>query len=303
MTMRIVCLNVVFMLLFAASGSSMAADTGTTDKAVTSKVAYQQARDVLNTAQSPMEKSVLIFSAAPRGDMESSQKKYGPLAEYLSNVIGKKIVYQYPGTWGVYQGSMQKGMYDLVYDGPHLNGWRVAKLRHNVLAKIPNELVFVLLVKKDNVRINKVEQLAGRSVCAHAPPNLGTLMLLGQFENPARQPVIISVDGWENIYKGLMANKCTAALIPKNIWAKNDKEGSSTRMVFKSSPLPNQAFSAGPRISNEDQAKITEALISPAAAPYTETIRNEYGAASLVRATREEYVTLGELLKNEWGYN
>ena len=67
--------------------------------------------------------------------------------------------------------------------------------------------------------------------------------------------------------------------------------------------MPNQAFSAGPRISEADQAKLAQALISPEAAPYTESIRSEYGAASLIPATREEFVILGDLLKNEWGYN
>ena len=63
------------------------------------------------------------------------------------------------------------------------------------------------------------------------------------------------------------------------------------------------AFSAGPRISKEDQAKIAQALLSPAAAPYIESIVSEYNATSLVAANRDEYVVLGDLLKNEWGYN
>ena len=119
---------------------------------------------------------------------------------------------------------------------------------------------------------------------------------------PARQPIIISVDGWENIYKGLMADQCVAAIIPENVLDKHDKNGVSTKLVFKTPPMPNQAFSAGPRISDEDQIKLAQALISPEAAPYTELILREYGATSLAPATKEEFVALGDLLKNEWGY-
>lgn len=299
MTARIMYVNAALVGLFAISVNSLAADNATTG----TKVAYQQALDVFNGAQTPMEKNTLVFSAAPRGTLEASVKKYGPLTEYLSKAIGKKIVYQYPGTWGVYQGKMQKGVYDLVYDGPHLNGWRVAKLQHNIVARIPNDLVFVIVVKKGNTRITSVEQLAGRTVCAHAPPNLGTLMLLAKFENPARQPAIVAVDGWDNIFKGMMADQCVAALVPKNAWEKNDKGGVASKLIYKSNPLPNQAFSAGPRISKEDQAKISQALLSPAAAPYIESVVSEYNATSLVAANRDEYVVLGDLLKNEWGYN
>ena len=67
--------------------------------------------------------------------------------------------------------------------------------------------------------------------------------------------------------------------------------------------VPNQAFSADPRISKEDQAKLVQALTSPEALPYTEAICKEYGATSLVPATQDEFVVLGDLLKNEWGYN
>lgn len=303
MTARLV-VNVSLAVLFAASQAAVAADNGAKGaKGAGAKVAYQQAPDALNAGQTPMERSELVFSAAPRGGQEASEQKYAPLAEYLSKVIGKKIVYKYPGTWGAYQGNMQKGAYDLVYDGPHLNGWRVAHLQHNVLAKIPHELVFVALVKKDNSRINSTNQLAGRTVCAHAPPNLGTLTLLSKFDNPARLPVIVAVDGWDNIYKAMMADKCVAAVVPKSVWQRNDKDGTDTKAVFKGESLPNQAFSAGPRISKEDQARIAQALISPAATEVTEKIRAEYNATAFVAPARDEYVHLGDLLRSEWGYN
>ena len=105
MIARNIYLNAALVFLFATSVNAMAADNGTTG----TKVAYRQPLDVLNNSLTPMEKGDLIFSAAPRGTREASIKKYVPLSEYLSKAIGKKIVYQYPGTWTEYQGKMQKG--------------------------------------------------------------------------------------------------------------------------------------------------------------------------------------------------
>ena len=300
-----IVLRTVFIFSVVLSGPILAADKAVGGKnEPTKQVAYQPPQDLLNSVQKPMERAELIFSAAPKENAERSNEIYGPIAEYLSNAIGKKIVYQYPGTWGVYQGTMQKGGYDLVYDGPHFNGWRMSKLQHNVLVRIPVDLAFVALVKKDATNINDIKQLAGHTVCAHAPPNLGTLTLLSQFDNPARQPVIKSMDGWDNIYKGFIAGKCTGVLLPAKLWEKKNSQNTiQTKVIFRSKVLPNQAFSSGPRISKEDQAKIAQALVSKEAAGPTEKLRQEYSVASLIPALREEYVGLGDLLKNEWGYN
>jgi len=306
-----IVLRIVFIFSFVLSAHALAADKTAGGKnepmkqarEASAKVAYQPPQDMLNAVQKPMERAELIFSAAPRENAERSQEIFGPIAEYLSKTIGKKVVYQYPGTWGVYQGTMQKGGYDLLYDGPHFNGWRLTKLQHNVLVKIPVELTFVMLVKKDSAKINDIKQLAGHTICAHAPPNFGTLTFLSQFDNPSRQPVIVNTDGWNNIYKGLIAGKCTAALVPTKVWEKNDKNGVETKVIFKSKPLPNQAFSAGPRIPKEDQAKIAQALTSREAEGPTEKLRQEYSVANLVPALNKEYAGLGDMLKNEWGYN
>ena len=63
--------------------------------------------------------------------------------------------------------------------------------------KIPERHEFAVIVRKDQTSFNTVQQMAGRTFCAHAPPNLGTLVLLSQFDNPSRQPMIINTKGWE----------------------------------------------------------------------------------------------------------
>jgi ABC-type phosphate/phosphonate transport system substrate-binding protein len=57
----------------------------------------------------PGDNREFVLSAAPREEDAESIRIYGPVAEYLSKVIGRPIVYKHPGTWGVYQGMMQKG--------------------------------------------------------------------------------------------------------------------------------------------------------------------------------------------------
>jgi ABC-type phosphate/phosphonate transport system substrate-binding protein len=227
---------------------------------------------------------------------------YQPVADYLSQAIGKKVKYQHPGTWGVYRTEMLKGSYDIIFDGPHFNSYRMEKLSHNILVKIPERHEFAVIVKKDGKPFQNVRQMAGRTFCTHAPPNLGTLVLLSQFDNPSRQPVIVNTKGWDKIYEGVVAGKCVGGILPVLNLKKYDRTG-LTRIVFKTPAMPNQAFSAGPRVSLEDQAKIAQALSSPDAAGPTEKLRATYKVGnSFALANNKEYNGLAEYLRDEWGY-
>ena len=67
--------------------------------------------------------------------------------------------------------------------------------------------------------------------------------------------------------------------------------------------MPNQSFSAGPRVTREDQAKIAQALVAPEATAATAKLRASYGfEKALTRAAREEYAGLDAYLKDVWGY-
>jgi ABC-type phosphate/phosphonate transport system substrate-binding protein len=246
---------------------------------------------------------VLVLSAPPRDSAEDGARRFGPVAAYLGKVLGRKVEYRHPGSWGVYQGEMQRGAYDIVFDGPHFNGWRQEKLGHHVLVKLPGEFPQAVIVRADEKHITQIKQLAGRTVCAHAPPNLGTLVMLNEFDNPARQPVIRVTDGYSHIYQALLDGKCTAAVLPVGHVKKSDKDGTRTRIVFKGKPLPNQAFSASTRLSPEEREKIAQALLAPEAEVALARFREAYSLGKqLVRAQDQEYVNLGQYLKDQWGY-
>ncbi len=244
----------------------------------------------------------LVFSAPPRESQSGGSDSYAPLAEYLSKVTGQKVDYRYSDNWLSYQKEMQKGTYDLVFDGPHFVGWRMAKLGHVPLVKLPGNLSFVVVVKQSDTKYNSIQQLAGRTICAHAPPNLATLTVLYEFKNPARQPLIVDTQGFAAAYKGVVEGKCVAAILQAKMAAELDKEAHATRVVYQSEPLPNQALSAGPRIPPEMQQKIYRALLSDegrtAAAPLLERFKMK----EFVPASSKEYLGLGVLLQDVRGF-
>lgn len=249
--------------------------------------------------------NVLVFSAPPRETEADALRTYQPIAEYLSRITNKTIVYRYPKDWLTYQTEMQRGSYDLVFDGPHFNSWRITHLRHSALVKIAGEHAFAVVVRKDEKRITELKQLAGQKVCGMDPPNLGTLAVLEQFDNPARQPVIMNSIGWNKAYEGVaFEKKCTAAIVPMVNLKKFSNHENVVRVVYTTKALPNQAFSAGPRISAQDQALIAAALLSREGSPAVARLVSAYGGEKgLAYASKEEYAGLDAYLKDSWGYS
>ncbi len=249
--------------------------------------------------------NVLVFSAPPRETEEDALRTYQPIAEYLSRIVGKTIVFRYPKDWLTYQTEMQRGSYDLVFDGPHLNSWRISHLQHSSLVKVAGEHAFAVVVRKDDSRITDLKQLAGQKVCGMNPPNLGTLSVLSQFDNPMRQPLIMNSLGWTKAYEGVaFEKKCTAAIIPVANLKTFSNHENTVRVLYRTKSLPNQAFSAGPRISVQDQALIAAALVSQDGANAIQRLLSANGGdQGLAYVSKDEYAGLDVYLKDSWGYS
>lgn len=248
--------------------------------------------------------ATFLFSAPPRESEEAANAKYAPIAEHLSKVTKHKFIYEYPGNWGVYRTKMVNGKYDLVFDGPHFNSYRAEYLKHNILVKISGGFTFVGIVRKNEPRIKSLREGAGRTVCAHPPPNLGTLTLLSNFSNPLRQPAIVNTKGWNNIYKGLINKECDFAMLPARNLKSYDPDNQNVKIIFRARTLPNQAFSAGPRVPLETQVKISQALTQTTSSDATEGLRITYKAGrKLEKASNAEYKNVSKILLTEWGFS
>jgi ABC-type phosphate/phosphonate transport system substrate-binding protein len=126
---------------------------------------------------------------------------------------------------------------------------------------------------------------------------------LSEFSNPARQPYIFLVKGWDASYQGLMQDKCEATVLPvKNLAKYDGGETKKTRVLFTSQIMPNQALSAGPRVPTAMQVQIRQALLMPEGKAAAAKLLDAYASNSLVPANKEEYVGLGAYLQGNLYY-
>ncbi len=277
-------LTAVFLVLMLSCSGAQAGDV------------YAALRPVTGTASEPP----LILTAAPRESVAEGEGIYGPLAAYLSTAIGRPVVYQHPGSWGEYRTAMVRGRYDLIFDGPHFNGYRAARLDHEVLVRLPEVYQFAIIGRQD-LFFTSMQRLAGRTFCTLAPPNLGAQVLLDLYDNPARQPVLVPVENWRAVYDGVIAGRCTGGVLPLALLRSFDEQGQS-RVLFFSSEMPHQALSAGPRVSITERQRLRTALTAATADQPTRALRASQRSAGFVPARNADYVEMARYLRNEWGF-
>ena len=244
----------------------------------------------------------LILTAPPREKPADGEKQYGPLAAYLTKLLGKKVVYVHPGNWLKYQRDMREDKYDIIFDGPHFISWRMLHLGHEVLVRLPGTLVFYLLAKKSTTDINSINDLVAKEFCGIPPPNLATLSVLAAFPNPVRQPVIKGIRGGAaTVYKAFISDQCPAAVLRVEYFKKkiSEEDRSKLKIIYASRPFPDQAISVSKRLTDREKSLIVQALTVGDGVKATQPIVKRFGgkATHFIPAKHDDYVGINTLLE------
>ncbi len=243
----------------------------------------------------------LIFSAPPRGSEVEERAIYEPFAQAMSEWLGTKVVYEYPRDFTTYSFHMRKGYYDIQFDGPHFASWRVANINHQLLVNLPENLVFFVVAPVANTKITNLDSLVAKKVCGQAPPQLGTLFLMTQYNNPVREPILETIAGGEaNVYESLKNKKCDVAILSDNTYLKmSDAERAKYKTLYSSRPVPNNALTTGPRVTAEQRQILINNLTNPKTASIAKPIFDRFSknATSFVVSDPSKFEGLDLLLK------
>ena len=244
----------------------------------------------------------LILTSPPRETKQKGEEQYGPLAKYLSTLLGKPVRYVHPGNWLNYQREVRADTFDIVFDGPHFAAWRIEHLGNQVVVKLPGNLQFYLLVRKDS-EINSINDLIGKKICGISPPNLSTLSILAGFNNPVRQPIIKGIKGgMGKVNKAFMEGECSAMVLRSAFYNKKLKpeQKQQLRIIYKSEKMPSQVITASKRISQAEVEKMRGSLLgTPAGQQALAPTLKRYGgkAKNFVVSSNQEYDGYNMLLE------
>jgi ABC-type phosphate/phosphonate transport system substrate-binding protein len=244
----------------------------------------------------------LVLSAPPLGKPEAQEKLYQPVAAYLSKVLGEPVVYRHPHNFGLYQAEMQLGKYDIVFDGPHFAEWRVVKLHHQILARAPGRLVFVVVVKDKDRRYQNLQDLRGRRLCGLAPPNLATQTVFQHFQ--IAQPNLLLSPSFPAAFKQMLSGRCAAVILAKRMYERLARtEPIKSRVIFTSKAYPSLTLTASKNVDEKKKAMLRKKLLSPEVKAAMPGFIKQYTAGKgFMPANPKEYSGTEQLLKDSWGF-
>lgn len=244
-----------------------------------------------------------IFATAPTQTPEKTIQMYQPIVDLLSKVTGHKITLVTSKNFLEYTHGLRKDKYDIVFDGPHFVGWRMKNLNHKVVAKLPGELRFSV-IENDTSGVKDVKRLAGLKVCSLASPNLLTLGFLDLFNNPASQPIIVSVPSFKAALDCARKGEADVAIMRDKFWAKlPDEQKKGLHLLYTSdTAFPHRAFSVSERVDAKAVEKIQQALTSEEGATAGKAVLESFKSKKFLPASAAEYEGLGRLMNPVWGF-
>ena len=263
---------------------------------------------VLSSAFSLPVHADLVFAAPPRESLERGEELYGPIARLLTAELGVKVVYEHPRNWKKYTEKMQGDKYDIVFDGPHFAAWRMKYLGHVPVVRLPGELSFVVVIRRDEKRIFEPHDLikTNTPLCGMPPPNLATIAVLRQFSNPIIQPVIYETLGFQEGYELFRAGKCKAAIFQARFVDKlPPAEKAQLKILFTGGgALPEQTITVSGRVTESQRATLAALLTRSQGLPATAELLKQFTkqAKNFKTANSEDYPGLETLLEEMWGW-
>lgn len=206
-----------------------------------------------------------VLTAPPRESAEAGAKVYGPLAEFLTGVLGKPVVYEHPRNWPTYAHKMRHGEYDLMFDAPHFAAWRFDKQGAKPLVRLPGKISFVLVARVSDTKIQSTDDLIGKRVCMLPSPSLGALSAYALYPNPAQQPEFHSMRSWVEVAEAVASGECRAGVVRKNDFQHviSADVRNNIKVVGETPELTNQGITVSDRVSDGDRKKMLAALTGP----------------------------------------
>ena len=252
-------------------------------------------------------KAELVFSAPPREKPDAGASMYGPIAESLSVMLGEKVTYQHTRDWLSYSMKMRRGDYDLVFDGPQFASWRMTHIQHVPLVRLKGHLGFFVITKKDS-GVDTIQDLIAKKICGLASPNLATISMLRQFQNPMRQPIFVETKGgMKGIYNKLKGGKCIAAVMRDGFYKNklSDDVKAEYKIIWKSQRMPNQTITASKKIPAQLREQIVASLTTENGASGAAGLFKRFSKKSkqFITTKDDDYNELNLLLEGVvWGW-
>lgn len=222
-----------------------------------------------------------------------------PFAGHLASALGRTVIVRRSDDVLSHWRAVRSGRdFDMAFDEAPFTAWRVSRSGFTVLAQVPEEKRFAIVVRPRTL-ITSPSDLGARRVAVPAPPSLVALRLLDLFPDPVQTPVLVPIAGREQALRALSSGQVSAIVLPVDaIVASADLQ-----IALETDTSPGRAFSVSASISSSQRRALLELFSRLATSTAGLRAFSQLSINRLRPVSDSAYEDAEALLKGTWGYN
>lgn len=191
-------------------------------------------------------------------------KRFGPLAKYLSDELGKPVQLKTAKNFPTFVKRTSLRAYDIVITAPHFAVKAVDSKKYHITSTLLSKVQQLVVVHKDSP-INSIDELAGLEVATPPAKALMTKMGKDMFKKAGmkgeRSPIYTAFTSHNAANKSVTDGKIKAAIASSNIVKKAMKKGAPLKIIGKGLQFPNMATLIASDIDKETAMSVVDVLV------------------------------------------
>jgi phosphonate transport system substrate-binding protein len=242
-------------------------------------------------------KDTLTLSIQPTQSEERTREIFQPMADYISQLTGKKVELKtYPNFISFWSDTQKGGAYDIVFDAAHFIDYRNKNHDFTVIAKQPGIISISLIVPEDSIVFDPGE-LIGKSISSLGPPSVAAAEISKMYDNPLRQPTIVEADNSQAVVEMMKEGKADAGMIPTPLVSGIMAGEGGINVVTTTDPVPSLAISVSPNISADDREKLAKGFLDADKTDAGKKMLEETSLNPFEKAANKDFFGYSEMLE------
>lgn len=254
-------------------------------------------------AKEPAGDEKLTLGLLPSRSTVNLFKRFAPLRDYLSEKMGRSIVFETAADYELFLQHSKKGVYDFILTAPHYALLTLDSGNYEVSAAYKNPLKAIILVHQQS-KIKTLADLAGKKVST--PPTQAIITMAGKhFLSKSglvgiKKPVYVLNRTHSASLHTILVKESDAAIISSNVTRHAIQKGYPVRKLAQSPDIPSMAWLASKKLPKHIRDQFGKLLISMDKTAEGQNVLKKINYAGYRKATSQDFEPVRPFLRMNW---
>lgn len=194
--------------------------------------------------------------------------------------------------WHPYIQGLRNGKPGIYFAAPHFSAWAVNKHKFVPILKLAGNLQYVLVSRRNDIRIFEVRDLARKRICTSKAPNLDFIVANNALRKSLNSPIIIAKDSSAS---AMLKNDtdCDAFAVSEHMYIKfTRKDPYKFIRLQQGEKHQNYAFISSPNITADTLKRFKSLMLNKQIQTLLKPLYSNYSLKPiLIKAQKKDFTT------------